>query len=285
MNNTTENVQKTWLITGASSGIGRQVTTQLLSQGGRVIALVRKPEKMTALVADYPEQLTILACDLSELNQVSATIESVFERFSNIDVILNAAGYALVGAVEELPETAILEQLAVNLMAPILIARAALPFLRQKGSGHIIHMSSEGGQISYPTASIYHASKWGGEGFFEALALEVRALGIGITLVEPGRIKTEFNNNAVVFPPLISDYSLTTVGNYFRLLAMGRFPTIGDPEKVAQAIISLTMLKNPPMRLVLGSDSYRNIKRALDARLIDLHSQEQKSSLTDLSRP
>lgn len=274
---------KTWLITGASSGIGLSVTNQLLQRGHKVVALVRSPHKLKALSDQYPTTLFVLKLDLTQSDKIAPAIHHAFQLAGGIDILLSCAGYALVGAAEELDETAIRAHITTNLLAPIYLAKAVLPYFRKQKSGHILHISSEGGQITYPSASIYHASKWGAEGFFEALGKEVQNLGIKVTLIEPGRIKTEFDNNAVIVEPRIDDYRKTTVGTYLRLLTMGRFPMIGDPDKVAQMIIKITTDKNSPLRLILGSDSYKNIIRETEKRLQTAKLQQQSSKNTDMN--
>lgn len=272
---------KTWLITGASSGIGLAVTRQLLEKGNKVAALVRGLQKLKALQEQYPEQLSVTELDLSDTKKIASSVQAVFETSGKIDVILSAAGYALVGAAEELDEQDITTHIEANLLAPIFLSKAALPFLRAQKSGHIMHISSEGGHITYPSASIYHASKWGAEGFFDALAKEVQALNIAVTLIEPGRIKTGFDDHAQVTDIAIDDYRKTAVGAYFRLLAMGRFPMIGDAEKVATRIIETSELPKPPLRLVLGSDSYKNITRETQKRLDSFLIQKETAAQTD----
>lgn len=273
--------QKTWLITGASSGIGHCLTEQLLLGGHKVAAIVRNPAKLDDLCRRFPETLTLYTLDLSHLDAIQTCITSIFEDMGKVDVVLSGAGYALVGAVEELSADQIDLQLKTNLTGPVLLIKAALPFLRHQRHGHIIQLSSEGGQMAYPAASLYHTCKWGLEGFYESLAQEIRAFGIAVTLVEPGRIKTNFDSNAVAASTVIDDYRRTTVGRYLQLLAMGRFPCIGDPDKVAAAIIDLAQNASPPLRLVLGSDSYKNIEAALERRLLLLRSQSLSASSTD----
>lgn len=273
---------KTWLITGASSGIGLSVTNQLLQRGHKVVALVRSPHKLKALTDQYPKTLFVLELDLTQSDEITSVVNHAFQRAGHIDILLSCAGYALVGAAEELDATAIRAHITTNLLAPIYLAQAVLPYFRKQKSGHILHISSEGGQITYPSASIYHASKWGAEGFFEALGKEVQNLGIKVTLIEPGRIKTEFDNNAVIVEPRIDDYRKTTVGTYLRLLAMGRFPMIGDAAKVAQMIINITADTNPPLRLILGSDSYKNIIRETEKRLQAARAQKETAKNTNI---
>ncbi|MDH7785450.1 short-subunit dehydrogenase [Ochrobactrum sp. 19YEA23] len=271
-----------WLITGASSGIGLEVTKLLLQHGAKVAAIVRNPQKISALHQKYPKSLALLQLDLSEISKVAECVQSAISSIGRIDTVLSAAGYALVGAAEELGEHSIRKQINVNLVAPIFLAKAILPHFRERKTGRFLQLSSEGGQMAYPAASIYHASKWGLEGFFEALSMEVKSLGIAVTLIEPGRIQTEFDNSAIIVEPQSGDYRNSAVGAYFKLLAMGRFPTIGDPRKVAEAILDLGQQENPPLRLVLGSDSHKNIDSALRKRLSEVDQQKDISSRTDI---
>lgn len=273
--------QKNWLITGASSGIGRKLTEQLLQSGEKVAALVRQPNKLDDLATQFPHSLFVTKLDLTNVNDIPNAVADVFSEMEHIDVVVSGAGYGLVGAVEELSHEEILQQLTVNLLSSIFLVKATLPFLRMRKTGHIIQISSEGAHIAYPGASIYHASKWGIEGFCEALAVEVRSFGIHVTIVEPGRVKTEFDDNAVLSKQQIAEYRKSAVGNYLRLMEMGKFPPIGDPVKVASAIIATTKDLKPPLRLTLGSDAYKNISKAMEQRLQALHKQEQLASTTD----
>ena len=273
--------QKNWLITGASSGIGRKLTEQLLQSGEKVAALVRQPNKLDDLATQFPHSLFVTQLDLTDVNDIPNVVADVFSEMEHIDVVVSSAGYGLIGAVEELSHEEILQQLTVNMLSSIFLIKATLPLLRMRKTGHIIQISSEGAHIAYPGASIYHASKWGIEGFCEALAVEVRSFGIHVTIVEPGRVKTEFDDNAVLSKQQIAEYRKSAVGNYLRLMEMGKFPPIGDPVKVASAIIATTKDLKPPLRLTLGSDAYKNMSRALEQRLQALYKQEHFASITD----
>lgn len=274
---------KTWLITGASSGIGYRTCQQLLEAGHIVIALIRDPQKLSALAAVYPDRLKRLILDLSDRHAVQNIIPCIWDEAQSIDVILHAAGYALVGAVEEMSEDQIERAIRVNFTSAITLIKGALPFLRERRNGHIIYVSSEGGQMSYPGASVYHACKWGMEGFCESLSQEIRPFNLHLTIIEPGRVKTDFDANAILADNPIDDYRRTTLGRYLKLLQMGRFPAIGDPDKVASAIIGVTQTPEPPLRLALGSDSYRNIHTALRQRMEQLAEYAETSHSTDFS--
>lgn len=272
---------KTWLITGANSGFGRLMTEQLLARGDRVAATVRRPEELDDLKSRYDDQLWVTTLDLTDMSSISETVEAAFDAFQQIDVIVSNAGYVLFGAVEELTIEQIQHQLNTNLLGSILLIKSALPHLRAQGHGRIVQVSSEGGQMTYPALSIYHASKWGIEGFCEALARETAALNIQIMLVEPANTPTNFNRNAVTPAQFIDAYQQTTVGNYRRLLAMGRFPCKGDPVRISAAIIHAADAETMPRRLMLGSEAYKNIYKALAERLKEVEAQEITAVLAD----
>lgn len=281
----------TWLITGTSSGLGHIMVEQLLERGDRVAALSRTPEKLENLARRHGDRLWRAKLDLSQaLDNPVAIREAVngaFAALGTIDVIISNAGYALLGAAENLEDGDIARQISTNMAGPIQLIRAALPHLRAQGSpqhgrrGHIIQLSSEGGQMAYPAVSLYHATKWGIEGFCESLMLEVAPFNIAVTLVQPGRTATEFDAHAAVARHHGDAYRKSTVGHYLRLLDMGKFPRIGDPMKVVQAILALPDMPAPPKRLTLGSDSYRNIHRALSQRLAELERQKESAPTTD----
>lgn len=160
----------TWFITGTSSGFGRILSERLLARGDRVAATLRKPEALDDLKARYGEHLWVAPLDVTDTAAIRNVVDQAFSDLGRIDVIVNNAGYALFGAAEEVTDEQIRRQLETNLVGSIQVVRAALPHLRAQGGGRILQMSSEGGQISYPNFSLYHASKWGVEGFIEAVA-------------------------------------------------------------------------------------------------------------------
>ena len=161
---------KTWLITGTSTGLGRLMTERLLARGDSVIATLRKPGALDDLRAQYGGQLHVLLLDVTETDAVRRTVQQAFDFAGRIDVLVSNAGYGLFGAAEEVSDTQIDRQIATNLTGPIQLIRAALPALRRQGGGRIVQISSEGGQIAWPNFSLYHATKWGVEGFIESVA-------------------------------------------------------------------------------------------------------------------
>jgi len=164
---------KTWLITGASSGLGRLMTERLLSRGDRVVATVRHEDSLADLQKKHGDRLVVPLLDLTDTAGIRAVLASAFHQLGRIDVLVSNAGYGLFGAAEEVTDVQIDHQIATNLIGSIQFIRAAIPHLRQQGDGRIVQVSSEGGQIAYPTFSLYHATKWGIEGFIESVAQEV----------------------------------------------------------------------------------------------------------------
>ena len=177
---------KTWLITGASSGFGRGLAERLLARGDRVVATVRRPEVLDDLKTAYIDRLHVEILDVTDTEAVRRVVDAAFAALGRIDVVVSNAGYAVFGAAEEADDTMVRHVIDTNLVGSIALIRACLPHLRRQGGGRVLQVSSEGGRITYPAFSLYHATKWGIEGFVEAVAKETAPFGIGFTLVEPG---------------------------------------------------------------------------------------------------
>src|SRR5690606_21872703 len=206
---------KTWLITGASSGLGRIMTEKLLRRGDRVIGTARRTEALSDLAAAHGELFHAAALDVTDTAAIRTTINEAFARFGRIDVVVSNAGYGLFGAAEELTDDQIDRQLATNLTGSIQLIRASLPHLRAQGGGRIVQVSSEGGQIAYPGFSLYHTTKWGIEGFIEAVAQEVAPFGIDFIIAEPGPTGTNFGA-ALDHATRMEVYERTPVGEVRR---------------------------------------------------------------------
>lgn len=265
---------KTWLITGASSGLGRLMCETLLARGDRVVASVRKRAVLDEMAAQYGDLLQVIVLDLSQSATIKPTIEAAFSQAGRIDVVVSNAAYGLFGAAEELSDAQIERQIATNLTGSIQLIRAAIPLLRQQGGGRIVQVSSEGGQIAYPNFSLYHATKWGIEGFVEAVRQEVAAFGIDFLLVEPGPTATQFGAGLDIADAL-PVYRDTPAGALRSALLSGEFAIKGDAEKCVSAMIAAADAASPPLRLPLGSTAYENINAALESRLEAL--QEMKA--------
>lgn len=271
---------KTWFITGASSGLGRIMTEKLLGRGDRVIGTARRIDAVADLSAAHGELLHVSALDLTDTAAIRATIDQAFGRFGRIDVIVSNAGYGLFGAGEELSDDQIDRQLATNLTGSIQLIRASLPHLRKQGGGRIVQVSSEGGQIAYPGFSLYHASKWGIEGFIEAVAREVAPFGIDFIIAEPGPTGTNFGAALDHAEPM-EVYERTPAGEVRRAMTSGQFAIRGDAANTVEAMIAAADGEHPTFRLALGSTAYENIRSALAKRLEALKAQRSVAYSAD----
>ncbi|HEX7912239.1 MAG TPA: SDR family oxidoreductase [Paraburkholderia sp.] len=264
---------KTWFITGTSSGLGRLLAERLLQRGDRVVATLRHEGALDELKQQYEDRLHVLTLDVTDIRAVHSKITAAFEAMGRIDVVVNNAGYGLFGAAEEVTDEQIDRQIATNLTGSIQVIRATLPHLRRQGGGRIVQVSSEGGQIAYPNFSLYHATKWGIEGFVESVAKEVRPFGIDFVLVEPGPTSTQFGaglDHAVPMP----EYDETPAGDVRRAIASNSFPIRGDAGKTVAAMIVAADSAHPPLRLTLGGGAYDSIRAALTERLKVLEAQK-----------
>jgi NAD(P)-dependent dehydrogenase (short-subunit alcohol dehydrogenase family) len=271
---------KTWFITGASSGFGRLMIEKLLARGDRVAATIRKADALDGLKAIYGKWLSVILLDVTDSAAVRREIERAFAELGRIDVIVSNAGYAVFGAAEEASDAQVRHQIDTNLIGAMAVIRACLPHLRRQGGGRILQISSEGGQITYPAFSLYHASKWGIEGFVEAVAKEVAPFGIGLTLVEPGPTRTNFLSG-MVQPAPMPEYENTPVGEMRRGVLGGGFRIVGDAAKMVDALIASADGTTAPLRLTLGSTAYTSVLAALTERQAALEAQRDVALATD----
>lgn len=270
----------TWLITGASAGLGREMAGQLLSRGDRVIGTVRREDALADLRQTYGERLAVVKLDMTDVRGIRAAVDDAFERMGRIDVVVSNAGYGLLGAAEEFSDPQIDHQIATNLTGSIQLIRAALPHLRRQGGGRIVQVSSAGGQMAYPGFSVYHATKWGIEGFVEAVSQEVAPFGIDFILAEPGPTATHFGAG-LVQPAPMEVYGNTPAGMVRRAISEGSFPLKGDAARTVAAIIAAADSPRPPLRLALGSLAYDSISTALSHRLAAIEAQREVAFSAD----
>ncbi|MBC7269872.1 MAG: SDR family oxidoreductase [Streptomyces sp.] len=274
---------KTWFVTGASAGIGRVVTEQLLERRDRVAATARRPEALADLADRHGDRLWTAPLDVTDTQSLKDTVDRAFADFGRIDVVYSNAGRGSVGAAEEMTVAAIDEQIALNMTAPIHLLRAVLPHFRAQGGGRFIQMSTMGAHITTPGASMYHASKWGAEGFFESVIAEVAPFGVGITMVEPGIVRTSFGANLSIAPakPEYVDGPAGQIRKYLESVDNVTAEAPGDPQKVAAAIIASADSTPAPRRLALGSDAYQAVRAALTQRIAELDAGKQTAASTD----
>ena len=271
---------RAWFITGINSGFGREMSEQLLARGDRVFGTVRREGAVTDLEARYGEALRIGMVDVTNGPRLRDVVDEAFAVFGRIDVVVANAGYGLFGAAEEVTEEQIEQELDTNLLGPIRSMRAALPHLRAQGGGRIVQISSVAGLTANAGASIYHASKWGVEGFVEALAQEVASFGIRVTIVEPGGARTGFVGTGLRIAEPLPAYA-GTPASFVQGLRGGGAPALGDPVKMAARVIESADDDIAPLRLVLGSDAHKGITAALRSRLDEVESQARSAATTD----
>ena len=241
--------QKVWFITGTSKGFGRVWAEAALARGDQVAATARKVETLAPLTQRYGRQVAVLKLDVTNKREVDAAIAEAHKRFGRLDVVINNAGYGLFGAIEEVNEQEARAQIETNLFGALWVTQAALPVMRAQGSGHIIQVSSIGGVNAFPTIGLYHASKWGLEGFSQALAAEVAGFGIKVTIVEPGGYATDWGGASAIRAAAIPAYD----GARAAIASFRKDNVPGDPEATGRAILKLVDAQDPPLRIFFGS--------------------------------
>lgn len=277
--------QRSWFITGVNSGFGRHLSELLLQRGDRVAGTVRRAGSVSDLQDAYGDRFWVGHLDVTDTPAVHAVVDHAFAEFGRIDVVVNNAGYGLFGAVEELTDQQITDQINTNLVGSIQVVKAALPHLRAQGAGRILQVSTYGGQATNPGASLYHASKWGIEGFMESTAKDVAPFGISVTIVEPGGARTEFRTgSSQLAANQLQDYDVSPAAMTRRINDPSLPPSPGDPVKMAQAMIDSVDLDPAPLRLVLGSDAYNAMHQGLTERLAALEAQQDLATTTDADR-
>ena len=274
-------MSRTWLITGVSSGFGNEMIRQLLEKGDTVIGTVRNTKKVKELIAKYPETFDCQILDVTDLTRIHSFIPEMFEKHGRIDVIVNNAGYGLFGAAEELDYENIQKIMDTNLTAPIMIIHDSLPFLRKQGGGRIIQLSSYGGQVAFAANSMYHATKFGIEGFCESVAQEVAKYNIGITIVEPGGARTEFRYGSAHVAKLMPEYD--HVHGFLNMLDPTKGLAPGDPAKMAARMIESVDIEPAPLRQVYGSQALVATIKKLEERVADYRTQTELAASTDVT--
>ena len=259
-------MSKVFLLTGSSRGLGRQIAEAALAAGHRLVATARRPETLADLAGRYGDQLLPVALDVTDPAGAQAAVAAAVAAFGRLDVVVNNAGYANLASVEDVTLDDFREQLDANLLGVVNVTKAALPVLRRQGGGHIIQVSSIGGRLATPGLSAYQAAKWAVGGFSEVLAKEVAPLGIKVTVLEPGGMATDWAGSSMHVPPVSEPYQ-ATVGV---MAALHRNddspPVLGDPAKVAQVVLAVADMDEPPLRLILGSEAYAYATAAARAR-------------------
>jgi NAD(P)-dependent dehydrogenase (short-subunit alcohol dehydrogenase family) len=276
--------QKVWLITGASTGFGRELAEQLLKRGDNVVATARRPKQIMQLQHDYQDSALVLALDVTDVASIDAAVSAALAKFGRVDVLVNNAGYGLAGAVEEATEAEFMPVFETNVFGLIRVTRALLPQFRKQKSGNIVNLSSIGGLIGSPGWGYYNASKFAVNGFSEALAAEMAPLGVHVTIVEPGPFRTDFlGRSAVEAENRIADYD-TTAGKTREYFHDQAGKQAGDPAKAVAAIIAAVEAPEPPKHLVLGKLAFDRMQARLELWKKDLAAWEQTSVESDFPK-
>jgi NAD(P)-dependent dehydrogenase (short-subunit alcohol dehydrogenase family) len=261
-------MSKIWFVTGSSRGLGRSFVEAALSRGDKVAATARNARSLDELLAAHGDAVLPLGLDVTDKATVFESVKRAKEHFGGLDVIVNNAGYAQIGAIEELTEQQLRDQFETNLFGAVWVIQAALPYLRERGTGHIIQMSSIAGLIAMPLGAAYHASKWALEALNESLAREVSDFGIKVTVVEPTGFATRSGKNP---DPLANDHMAEANPIYDGIRQriaglMGKQPA-GDPAAAAQALLKIVDSDNPPLRVLFGQGFDQMLQQVYAGRL------------------
>ncbi|GAB2442809.1 SDR family NAD(P)-dependent oxidoreductase [Nocardia tengchongensis] len=253
----TTDATQTWIITGASKGFGRALAEAALAAGDNVVVAVRNPDGMADLAAEYSDTCLVARFDARDTHAAAGLVSATLDRFGRLDVLVNNAGRAVIGAVEEVSDAQLRDLMDLHLFGPAALVRAALPAMRGRRSGTIVQMSSQGGRVAFPGVSAYCASKFALEGWSESLAAEVAPFGVRVLLVEPSRFRTAFN--AGLEFSAVSDSYRDTLAPLRADMAGADGVQEGDPVRAAGIIVRLAHSEHVPLRLPLGSEAVERL--------------------------
>ncbi|MBC7389567.1 MAG: oxidoreductase [Opitutaceae bacterium] len=277
-------MEKVWLITGTSTGFGRELAIYTLSKGYRVAVTARKTEDIQDIVKEYPQTSLALRLDVTKKEDIKEAVQQVLERFGRIDVLVNNAGIGYFGALEESEESAVRQMFEINFWGLTNMIKETLPVMRVQKSGHIINISSIGGLVGFPALSYYHATKFAVDGLSESLQKEVGPLGIKVIIVAPSGFRTDWaGRSAEQSQTEIEDYAQTAGANKSSIRGYsGNQP--GDPKRAAVAIVKAVESENPPLRLLLGAAAIKNARLKLDQLRKDYDTWEETTVGADFPK-
>jgi NAD(P)-dependent dehydrogenase (short-subunit alcohol dehydrogenase family) len=266
---------KTWFITGASRGFGKQWSIAALERGDTVAATARDPKTLDDLVAQFDDEVLPIQLDVNDRDAVFAAVQQAHDHFGALDVVVNNAGYGQFGMVEEISEAEARAQFDTNVFGALFVTQAALPYLRAQGSGHILQVSSIGGISAFPDIGIYNASKWALEGFSQSLAAEVADFGIRVTLVEPGAYSTDWGGASAKHATTNPAYDAYREKAAEQRKARAGDP--GDPLATRDAVLQLVDAENPPLRIFFGDGPLAIATKDYESRLATWRAWEHLS--------
>jgi NAD(P)-dependent dehydrogenase (short-subunit alcohol dehydrogenase family) len=268
---------KTWFITGTSRGFGREWAAAALERGDRVAGTARDPGTLDDLAERHGDALLPMALDVTDRDAAFEAVRRAHEHFGQLDVVVNNAGYGQFGMVEELSEQEAREQIETNLFGALWVTQAALPLLREQGSGHLLQVSSIGGISAFPGIGMYHASKWALEGLSQALAQEVQGFGIHVTIIEPGGFSTDWGGSSARHAQPLDAYAERHEASQQRRATGAR--SAGDPTASAQAILRIVDAEEPPLRCFLGRAPLGMAEQDYERRLANWHEWQPVAEL------
>ncbi|MGJ6966802.1 oxidoreductase [Streptosporangium sp. G11] len=274
-------MNKTWLITGGSRGLGLALAHAVLDSGQRALVTARRPEQLEDLVRRYGDRVRATALDVTDAKAAHAAVQVALDAFGRLDVVVNNAGYATSAPIEEMPDKEFRAQMETNLYGVVNVTRAALPVLRRQRSGHFIQFSSIGGRVGgSPGLAAYQTAKFAVEGFSEVLNAEVKPLGIKVTIVEPGGFRTDWGGSSMTALPVGEDYE-QTVGEMNRYRESTVATWSGDPVRAARIVTDIADLDEPPLRLLLGAGAVEMAQASSEARAAEAERWAQVSRSAD----
>jgi NAD(P)-dependent dehydrogenase (short-subunit alcohol dehydrogenase family) len=270
-------MSKVWLITGCSTGFGRELATKALEKGYKVVVTARKTEDILDIVSKYADTSIAVKLDVTKQDEIKNCVQQAMDKFGRIDVLVNNAGIGYFGAVEESEEDEVRRMFEINFFGLANMTKAVLPIMRKQRSGHIVNIASIGGLVSFPAVGFYNATKYAVDGLSESLAKETGPLGIKVTVIAPSGFRTDWagrsaNNSKTV----IEDYATTAGQNKNNIRGYsGNQP--GDPVRAAQAIIKAVESENPPLRLLLGAAALKNARIKITELQKDFDAWEEET--------
>jgi NAD(P)-dependent dehydrogenase (short-subunit alcohol dehydrogenase family) len=253
-----------WLITGCSTGFGRELAKLVLARGWRAVVTARDPSKIADIAKGHEDRALVLPLDVTQRAQIDTTVAQTTKRFGRIDVLVNNAGYGYLAAIEEGEDAAVRDMFETNVFGLVDMTKAVLPAMRKQHSGLIVNVSSIGGIASFAATGYYHGTKYAVEGISESLALEVKPLGIDVMLVEPGPFRTNWAGPSIKQSATVIDDYASTAGERRKQTAARSGNQAGDPVRAAQAIIDAALADTPPLRLLLGRAALELARKKLD---------------------
>jgi NAD(P)-dependent dehydrogenase (short-subunit alcohol dehydrogenase family) len=272
---------RTWLITGCSSGIGRALCERVLEAGERLVATSRNVAALNDLVAGRSDQAIAVQIDISDSTSVDRAVQEALDWSGGLDVVVNNAGYGIVGALEEVEEDEVRRAFETNVLGAYRVTRAVLPHMRERGGGHILNVSSALGLVPKGGYTIYCATKFALEGMTEAFAEEVAPFGIKVTLLEPGSFRTAFRSGGAMYAAPVMEPYRDVLADFRRSLVESDGKQPGDPKRGAEAILAVVNAEKPPIRLPMGRHNVENFRRKLDTMHAELTTWQDLSLSTD----